>query len=203
MEDLHDRVGIYLRESLLLLADTLRFTLGQAPRWLVAVFVLLLARVALRSDICRRSWRDHLPLTFTVVAVAVALWAMYAMMVLRHPPILWPDIRLVYYWLPTQVLAVIAVAFGLRTWASGRAGRQATAAAVLLALVLGNVTALPKHRRVFESGHLGNLFGPELEMRDALQHRDDPDYFVPSYLENNPAYRTLLEYAPRRDARDD
>jgi hypothetical protein len=75
-----------------------------------------------------------------MVLMLGALWAIYILMILRHPPLLWPDIRVVYYWIPTSVLVVLGLAWSARAMQTRPVGRQLVPMGLGLQL-LGNVAS--------------------------------------------------------------
>jgi hypothetical protein len=95
------------------------------------------------------------------------------------------------------VLVVLGLVCSWGDWIASSLGRRIALAALLLAAVGGNVAALPRHRAVFESGHLKDSVVTSEEMRYALTHRGAPTYRAPLSIAYIPAYLTLLELAPR------
>lgn len=186
--------GAYAANAANALADSLRFLLGNMPPWLLTVAGLALM-VRFAFEVRHHDWRQGLPTTLFILTGALLIWVMFALMILRHPPIIWPDIKRVYYWLPTGAVALLALAFALSgrfTSAPGR-GRNMAAAALLLG-VLANLSALPDHRRVFISGHLHDSIVHSTEVREALLLQNFPGYVAPDPVLNDPTYQTLRSY---------
>jgi hypothetical protein len=186
----------FLGKSLDLLADTLCFTLGQLPRWQLGLVLAAILFVSLFQDIRNRSWREKIPLSGLIIFVLSAIWAMDILMISRHPPLLWADLRRVYYWIPTGAVIVLGVASVLsrcvdQTW------KKMAVAAILLGLVFQNVAALPEHQKTLAAGHLGYCMAIGPNVRDALMHRDSAGYIVSPDVKKIPAYHVLLEYAPQ------
>jgi hypothetical protein len=182
--------------GLRLLLQTISFTVGRLPLALVAAGLGLGIVLALRHDQRRQTWRRQLPLAALVAGMFLALWTMYVLMILRHPPLLWPDTAVAYYWIPTGALVVLGLASLVSGWVDDRPGRKRLLAVALLGAVGGNLAALPRHSHVFASGHLHDSIVDTREIRYALMHRDDPTYFESPDLLRNPAYIALREYAP-------
>jgi hypothetical protein len=198
-EELFQRPGYFAGQALALLIETCGLVLGRIPRWAVALVLAVFLGIALAHDQKLRSWRDRLPLTGLVAAALAALLAMYTLMILRFPLVLWTDIRLVYYWIPTGALIVLGTAAVFGGWAGQGPWRKTALAGVLLAMVLRNTAALPEHRKVFAAGHLRPYVELTPEIRDALVHHDDPYYQVSSEVDEIPAYRALVHYVHDSD----
>ena len=188
----------YGTQAMELLVQSIGFTLGRMPHWVVAVVVAAVWWIALANDIRSRSWRAHVPVAGLIAAILAGLWVMYMLMILRHPPLLWPDLRTVYYWIPTAALVILGVLVVVGDWVGPHPGRKIALSVLLLALVGANIAALPGHRRVFTGGHLQDSIRLSWGMRDALLHCGDPGYAVPDEIENNAVFRTLREFAPAR-----
>lgn len=184
-----------------LLLQTIGFTVGAIPRWLAAILLVGLFALAGMADIRGRSWRRQLPLSLLLGGLLVALWMMYALMILRHPPLLWDEIRRVYYWIPTSALIVLALGVGAGVWSARQPGVKPMLAALFAVLVVGNVLALPGHRRVLSAGALHESISTSREMRHMLMHGRDSAYLDSAEFERLPAFRTLWALAPSRHAR--
>ena len=79
---------------------------------------------------------------------------MNALMVLRHEPLIWPDVRTHYYWIPTTTLVLIGCT--LAAWVlQNRFGWPPWVLRLGLgACVVSNISALPEHDRIARGGHL-------------------------------------------------
>ncbi|MDB6114572.1 MAG: hypothetical protein JWQ62_1517 [Lacunisphaera sp.] len=196
--DLGAKPGYYSGQALQLLGGTISSTLGRLPEPFVALLSVAALGAAGAWDFRRQSWRRQLPLAVLVGGVLAGLWLMYTLMILKHPPILWPDVQVIYYWIPTAALVILGLAVAAAEWAGSRAGRKVAVAVLLLGLVAANIAALPGHWVTFASGHLRESVNVTKELRYALMHRGDPNYLVPDAVAGIPAYPTLLAYAPER-----
>ena len=172
------------------------FTLGGGSAAVGGILILLLVAPVVVRDWRERAWRRGLPLAAVLLIMLAALWLMNALMILRHPPILWPDMLRAYYWTPASALTVLTLAISWGGAAAGQPGRRIALAGVLLVLIAGNLASLPEHRRVFAGGHLQGWIADSAVMREALMRRGDPDYVEPRELSRIPAYFTLRELAP-------
>jgi hypothetical protein len=94
-----------------------------------------------------------------------ALIAMYALMVLRHFVLVWPDSRSHYYWIPSTMLILLAGTFTVH-WTNACLGhsRLWVTNVVLAIALLANVKSLREHRRIQTTGHLEGYiaFAPHL-----------------------------------------
>jgi hypothetical protein len=166
----------YVLAGLGLLLDTVRFTFGDFPAPLA---IPLLAAIVIA--IAKRHGR--LCAAF-VCAFLLCLVAMNALMTLRHPALLWEDVRRVYYWLPVTLLAVALAAIAL-------AGvfRRANPIAMRLALaaaLAANIAALPHHRAILRAGHSHERLAFSAALRRALvTGRPTPEVAV------DPIYQAL------------
>lgn len=201
MEELYAQPGRFAAQAGELLLQTIGFTVGAIPRWLAAIVLVGLIVLAGMADIRGRSWRQHVPLSVILGGLLAALWVMYALMILRHPPLLWDDIRRVYYWIPTSALVVLGVGVGASVWTVRQPGAKPILAALLTALVVGNVLALPGHRGVLSAGSLHESILTSREMRHALVHGRDAAYLDSDAFERLAAFRTLRVLAPAWQAR--
>ena len=182
-------------QALSLLVGTCSLLLGNASHWILALTLILALIFALTQDIKQRIWRDRIPLSAFIVITLIALWGMFMLMVLRHPPILWPDIRLVYYWIPTGALIALGTTIVMAEWTDGHPSRKIVFSALLLLLILGNINALPKHRQIVEDGHLHDYIVTTQEIRDGLMHPQDPSRAPLLDVKSAEIYRTLLNYS--------
>jgi hypothetical protein len=80
------------------------------------------------------------------------LVVMHALMVLRHPDIVHPDLRRYYYGMVTSVLAVVALAYALRTATVLWHPRRQSLRWSLAILVVCNIAAMPQHLTYFQQG---------------------------------------------------
>lgn len=197
LAELLARPGEFSGQAARLVAQNVGFTLGQIPVW--AVFTLLAAgaTLALFRGARARTRPAHLPPAAVMAALLLGLWVMYALMILRHPPLLWPDLQVVYYWIPGTTLVVIGMAVASAGWVAAHNGRRTALVLALLVLVGCNLAAIPGHRRVFEQGHLHESLRHTRAMLDILRHHQSDDV-VPRELDDIAAFRTLLALAPVR-----
>jgi hypothetical protein len=165
LRDFVANIGRYLSEGFDLTVGTLGFFLGNLPHACVilggggAVGWLLWRKcrqTSVRGNSPLSAARRYVPL-FLAVTIVGLVTVMNAIMACRHPPLLWPDIRLAYYWLPVAALWFVLAAVILHEFqhAVTRALPRRILQTVLFILVAGNIAALPRHRAVMHAGHLG------------------------------------------------
>lgn len=183
-------IGRYVIDAGGLLFDTMGNVLGGLPAWLVLPLVPLLIVQVAKSDLRSKNWRGGLPASAAMIFMLCALWAMYGLLLLRHPPLLWPDIRVVYYWIPTSVLVVLGLAWAARAVRSAPSSRTMVPV-ILGVIVAGNVMNLPRHKQVLASGHLRESIETSRAMREALMEPLLPDQAAPENLDRINAFRTL------------
>lgn len=177
-----------------LLADTMGNVLGGLPAWLVVPLWLAMIVPVVRNDLRNETWRRGLPASLAMVLMLFALWAMYVLMILRHPPLLWPDIRVVYYWIPASVVIVLGLTWSARALLSWPVGRPLVLVGLGL-LLAGNVFNLPRHKEVLASGSLRESIETSRAMREALMAPMMPDQVAPNGLEQIKTFQTLLSWA--------
>jgi hypothetical protein len=134
--------GAYILAGVGELMDTARFMFGNIPEvFALPLFAAIVLFVARRHG---RLWAS----ISTLFLLSVA--AMNTLMTLRHPPLIYPDIRRVYYWLPATLLlmAIAGIALAARFPRGNIAVR-----CVLAAALIGNVIAIPGHQAVLAAGH--------------------------------------------------
>ena len=189
--DLWQSPGNYAKTAALALGNSVRFLLGCAPLWLLSSFLIFWIAQSLRH-VREHQWRQGLPLFIMISGSLIVLWIMYILMILKHPPILWPDIQRVYYWLPTGALALVGFAHILANCVGTGSNRnRLIATALLLFGVLGNILSLPHHRHIFETGCLQETIRDSFKIRDALINGERPGYYIPRVVQNDPAYHAL------------
>lgn len=198
--ELASKPAFFAGKALALLGDTIRFMWGGRSQGIAAVFAGAVMVWLFVRDSQRGWWRNGIPLSGYIFLSFGATWAMYALMILRHPPLLWPDMHLVYYWLPTSALLLLGTAFIAGAWIARPEHplQRVTTVTALLACVFGNVAALPGHWRTFAHGHLADYIAESPDVRYALIHKTDPHYVAPREIETSRAYRTLEMYVGER-----
>ena len=176
-----------------LLADTARFLIGNISyrTELIAGFMMFLSL----AFTCARlmAERKKLKLFSVVVAGFVMCYTliclMLAIMASKHPAILWPDVRRVYYWLPIVSVLCMTIAFILSQFTSTRLTRRWLVYACMIIAIAGNIYAIPRHRAVLISGHLKGSYESAPGLLAALKNIRDSSYRPLPEAEQNPVYR--------------
>lgn len=163
----------YLWQGLLLLGNNIRFVLGNITGGLAliacAAMAWLFSRLRFASEPAGRAFEVKRFAGLLFVFWLLLLLGMNALMVLRHEPLTWPDQKASYYWIPTTVLVLICV-----TLAATAAQRQLNLRrwllpSILAALVFSNITALPEHQRLIQTGHLQGYIALGPHIRKGLK----------------------------------
>ena len=79
---------------------------------------------------------------------------MNALMVLRHEPLIWPDVRTHYYWIPTTTLVLVGCTLAVFVLQNRFGWPAWVLRLVMAASVISNISALPEHDRIARTGHL-------------------------------------------------
>jgi hypothetical protein len=163
----------FIWQGLALLGNNFRWYFanltGGLTLFVWAAMAWLFSRVRVQSD--GRSSSLQLKSFFGILFVGwlVMLVLMNALMVLRHEPLIWPDVRTHYYWIPTTTLVLLGCTlavyvlqrnFGWPIWLM-RVG--------LTACVISNISALPEHDRIARGGHLQGYIGAAPHLLRALE----------------------------------
>lgn len=179
---------LHFIQSIRLISQSAQIMLGSFPLWLYAG----IAAVAIGSTWRRTGkppvlvWRPGQATAGArvVMFVAASQVLMFALMIVRHPPI-WdnPDHQLWYYPLPFQALVVFGVLLAVERLIQRRSGpRLAAVNLVFVAMIAGNLLSWPGHRRVM----LSSPWFPEIHaqstlLKQALQQRSPVPGLTPDY----------------------
>lgn len=151
----------HLIQAIELMAQSTQLLVGAFPWWVYASLGIGLGLWTLRpfdatsgtlTDQVRSGWKRRLrEPAFLLVGIAVVSQAvMFALMIIRHPPI-WDfhDHRLWYYPLPFQMFATFGLLLLLQARARHWRGMSHAAVnAALAAMIAGNLLSLPNYRDV-------------------------------------------------------
>ena len=151
-----------LAEGAALFCDTLSFGLGDLPAWVFCPVLLgvLAATFRVRTETVTRWTSGHLKrpgvfIGMSGLVLVVANVLMCSLMVARHPPVAWEDIRRGgYYGLPTVVLWLMVFTVLLRLLQDRFQFRRGVVWALLAVLLAFNVESLPTHCRINALGHM-------------------------------------------------
>ena len=114
---------------------------------------------------------------------------MNALMAIKHPPVTWPDVRRMYYWVPTSTLFLFMATVALR----GALGLGLPRLAVRVVLV-SNLASLPTHRHYLETDHLSAEMAYSPSLLEALKHTADSAYDPGGTVGEGPVYQLALRW---------
>ena len=196
-----------IEQGMLLFADTIRFLYGNITVYQVIVVVggaLVFALFLRRTSFLQRQGLKKavglLPLTFVVATIAFCV-AMNTVMYVRHTPLGWPDLRRVYYWIPTVVGVILLAPWLFRKVLMFKAedGRKPIVVLMLLVFLLGgNLLAIPEHKAIIWGGHLNAEYSAAPLMLDSLRNIHNPGHEVPPEIASNGIYKLLAAFAHAR-----
>jgi hypothetical protein len=184
----------YLNMGFALYIDTFRYLTGNLPR---AVGIgLLIVIIASTVYILKRKpelvGKDQKVLRTVVTEVllinVLLIIVMFALMVLRHEPLMWPDVSRVYYWMPAVVMLVMSISLLLRAFYSVRIPNWVLLLVMALAIA-GNIVALPGHKAILEQGALMDYYGSSADLLNALKNKNSTDSIYESSIIGNPVYQ--------------
>ena len=163
LKELFDKPFEFLWKGLTLTLDTFRWYLGNVTAvvafglWIIMTVVFARIQINIPAERAAMYTPKRL-LGIIFVGWVVLIIGMTMLMTLRHPPLVWADVRrFQYYWIPTTVLVMIVVAFFFHHL-QHRFGIQRNALRViLLAFFLSNIFELPSHIEAMQKGFAGNL----------------------------------------------
>jgi hypothetical protein len=170
-------VTFYLAEGVTLALDTFRFFFGDIPRVLGAFALACFALAFSKANPVLKGHRTRVSrpapkwLWLLLFCTWVGSWvAMNILMVLRHPPLHWPDVRVTaYYWIPASVLLLVGTTLLIRQLQGRSAISSQIIRWILAALLVSNLFALPSHYRVMRDGHMGRFIAATEVMFTALR----------------------------------
>jgi hypothetical protein len=183
--------GSNLKEAWGLLMDTLGFQFGSLDflahassgnraasfypfSTLIALALLsglALPLFSLRGSPRQRNLVEAFPFA-GALTTAAALVVMFAVMIQRHPPVLWESVRRGYYWIPCAMLVLVAATFAAGYCSKARGASILEAA--LLGLLMLNAVELPAHRRFLEVGLEQMFIDESPALRECLRRPDTP-----------------------------
>lgn len=142
--------------------------------------------------------RSYSPLLL-MMGVTVSIALLNILMVCRHTPLIWPDVRRFYYWLPTSSLWFMLAAILLKQIQQHGFVPHHLLTAALFILVMGNITALPAHRAVIRAGHLKKDMALGPQMLSALRPSSAVPQSIPPEVANDVVFRLFKNGENRFD----
>ena len=163
----------FMWDGLVLMGNNFRYYFanltGGLTLFVWAAMAWLFSRVRVQNDPRPGSLQLKPFFGLLFIGWVLMLILMNAVMVLRHEPLIWPDVRTHYYWIPTTTLVLLGCTlaayvlqrqFGTPVWLMR---------VVLAACVVSNISALPEHDRIARSGHLQGYIGAAPHLLRALE----------------------------------
>jgi hypothetical protein len=191
-------IGKYINEGWSLLLSTSRFLLGNISEFEVVLVIIAILLFSIIPQLL--SGRKSFILRFTPLALVLFIlgssWLMFAVMYARHNPIIWPDVRRFYYWLPTTALFMITLPILLRPLlvnCQANRTRFFVVLVILLFLISGNINALPEANATIHQGRMAEAFARTAQVLEGLRNRRNPSYQPSDEVARNPIYQ-LLNY---------
>jgi hypothetical protein len=180
------RHPLHFVQAIRLLVEHAQVVLGSVPLWLcgAAGAMLLVLRSRRRTAHATVPSRSGVsPARRIAAAVAVSQVIMFAVMIVRHPPIWdWQDHKLWYYPLPFQVLVLFGVLIVIDRALQSQRVRPLILNAALVLVVAANLSSWPRYRTLMLSSEWfpavyqqSNLLKRSLERRTPADGLD-PDY---------------------------
>jgi len=190
-----ENLAQYLQAGFFLYLDTFRFLIGNPPLPIGFILLILLIFSPIYFMYANRQRSDNYRKYFGLalggfLITNVLLVIMNSLMLLKHPPLNWPEARRVFYWLPTTVILVMTLSVWTRLFHKSAVFKFCIVFSICLAVV-GNIVALPKHKAIImrqESYVHSNIQSSSdllkaLKNLYALTDSDDP------VIEKNPVFQ--------------
>ena len=177
--DLAEKPVFYFTSAVSVYIDTVRFFLGNIPRWGAVLVIVGLVYWALVAMGGRREGKSFFTgaLGFCLSQTLLVL-VMIALMVLRHDAVCWPDLRRVYYFLPATAMFCMTFLMALSRLQARRTLPKWGWAAFLGGALLGNMVALPRHDAIYKAGFMKSYYQFTPTLLDALRNLRNPNYPV-------------------------
>lgn len=177
LDKFFEKLGTFLWQGSVLLVDNFRYYFANFTGgltlfiWAGICWIFSKARLRMEAAAAPASARFELKSFFAYVFLGWVgmLILMNALMVLRHEPLVWPDVRTFYYWIPTTVLILLGVTFAIHVTLQRFTFPVWLPRVVLLAFLISNITALPEHNRITRSGHMQGYIAAAPHLLKALK----------------------------------
>jgi hypothetical protein len=188
----------YIIEGTSLYIDTVRFALGNIPPEIVVIGLIFLIiavsnkylRERKQNGRAEKSTGTGIGLILTNVFLLIAL---NSLMILRHPPLVWNDVRRVYYWIPEIAMLFMAFALGLSALLNQTNIRSNLIMVLLFLAVIGNVYALPSHKSYLLNGHLKAYYESAPALLEGLKNITNEQYHPTPETLANPIYQWFAD----------
>ena len=156
----------------LLAVDSFRFPLGGLPLGHALIAGWWMQREIAAISACApmdRSWRRWASHGWLVPALVALVCAVYAAMLMLFPLLLSNEHRRFYYPLPVTALWFLAAAAAMSVSLRRHLETKRWIELAVVALVAGNLFALPEHRFVLRHGHYASFCANAARLRSVLR----------------------------------
>jgi hypothetical protein len=175
--ELADNPVFYITAAVSVYIDTVRFFLGNIPRWGAVLLIVGLVYWALVAEGGRRQGKSFFTAALGFcLSQTVLVLVMITLMVLRHDAVCWPDLRRVYYFLPATAMFCMTFLLALSQLQARRTLPQWCWAALLSGALLGNIVALPRHDAIYKAGFMRSYYQSTPALLDALRNLRNRPY---------------------------
>ena len=177
-------IDYYLSAGFFLYLDTFRFLIGNPPRILgigILLFCIIFPVFYLykQPGLSAKYRKLFIVALVDLLITNLLLIIMNALMVLRHPPVMLPNMIITYYWLPTNVIIVMMLAILMDIFCKAKIP-QWLVLMMLCCAITGNIVEIPKHNYTIQQGEnklysqLSSKVLSELKNSDSLDDVQDP-----------------------------
>jgi hypothetical protein len=161
MAEFKSNFWMHFKQAAIVVSDTTAFVLGDISSWFFIGFMssLLISIFFLKPHIetqrlAKKLKHPGIFIGITALAGVLGILIMYTIMIDRHAPMIWENLkRGAYYALPLNVILLAAFTLLLKLFWDRYAFQQKIVWVVLGIVVVFNVESLPEHFRIFKEGH--------------------------------------------------
>ncbi|HKQ36515.1 MAG TPA: hypothetical protein VJ063_00475 [Verrucomicrobiae bacterium] len=163
----------YIWDGIALMGNTFRWYFGNLTGGLTlfvwAAMAWLFSRVKVAADPRPGSLQFKTFFGILFIGWLALLIFMNSAMVLRHEPLIWPDVRTHYYWIPTTTLVLLGCTLAVYVLQRNFTVPIWLLRVALAALVISNISALPEHNRIARGGHLQGYIAAAPHLLNAIR----------------------------------
>lgn len=184
-----------LVQGWLLFIDTIRFLYGNLTRFQVYVFlfpICITSSIAAGQETKDKNGVGRFFPFILLLWFILGAWVMNATMVYQHPPLVWPDIRRVYYWFPIIAMVTTLLPILIRplfVYKHNHKNRFIMITIILLILIGGNIYAIPEINFILRTGHLRDSYTNSPEILEGLKNLNNASYFPSQSVINDGIYQ--------------
>jgi hypothetical protein len=191
----------YIAAGASIYIDTIRFMIGNIPPETVVIALILLTFIVINKFIQDKKQNGHISIS-TMISINLIITNIFiliglnALMVLRHPPLVWEDVRRVYYWIPEATILLMTIILGLSFTINRIKPINDIITALLLLAVIGNLYALPMHKSHLLNGHLKEYYISAPDLLNGLRNVKNHQYLPTPETIKNPIYQWFVNSPP-------